>query len=69
MELLHVLTRDMEGADEEEELSFLTLAAVTANVVRYLLDKKQIDGGAEDQRSAEDDRSKQESRKLPIIGG
>lgn len=58
----------MEGADDEE-LSFLTLAAATANVVRYLLDKKQINGGTEDQRRAEDERSKQESRKLPIIGG
>ncbi len=57
----------MEGADEDEEFSFLALAAVTANVVRYLLDKKQVDGGAEDQRSAENERCKQESGKLPII--
>jgi hypothetical protein len=59
----------MEGDDEEDTLSFLTLAAVTANVVRYLLDKKEVDGETEDKRRAEDERSKQESRKLPIIGG
>jgi len=58
----------MEG-DDDDTLSFLTLAAVTANVVRYLRNKKQVDGGAEDQRSAEDERGKQESSKLPIIGG
>jgi hypothetical protein len=59
----------MEDVDNEDELSFLHIAAATANVIQYLRNKKQIDGGAEDQRKAENDGSKQESSKLPIIGG
>lgn len=61
----------MEGGthDNDEQLSFIHIATATANVVRFLFDKKQEDGETEDKRRAEDERSKQESRKLPIIGG
>jgi len=53
--------------DTHEDFSFLHIAAATANVISYLRDKKQIDGGTKDERSAEDERSKQDGGKLPIV--
>ena len=56
-----------DGHNDNDELSFLHIAAATANVVRYLREK-QISGADEDQRTADKNDKENSRRKLAVIG-
>ena len=55
-----------DGHNENDELSFLHIAAATANVVRYLSEKK-IDGAQEQTGHANEQNGDGVSRELAVI--
>jgi len=56
----------MEGQNDNEPLSFLTLAAATANVVRHLRLDEQKEGDEPDQerRDRKDEQKSEEQRRF-----
>jgi len=59
---------DMEGThdNDNEELSFVSLAALTANVVRYLETDKQKED-ATDKSSSSDEEEKRAIKRLEFV--
>ena len=61
----------MEGTHDDDELSFLHIAAATANVVRWLIEKKQIDGddcANDGERTTETEQRKKQSAQFKVGG-
>ena len=52
--------------DEENEVGFIHIAALTANVLLWL-SKKKVDGGHEDERQPDKPDDEHAGRKLPVV--